>query len=228
MFADAGLEDASDGVAFGIAFNTGQCCGSGSRLIIARSIADRFGTIMAQKLARVRVGDPLDAATQVGAIPTEAQYATISGYLEQGKAAGAKVATGGGAIDRGAGQYVAPTLLIGVTPDMAVARDEILGPVLVSMRFDTLDEAEALASDTSYGLAASVRSKNIDTALTAIRRIKAGRCWVNAMMAGAPEMPLGGFKQSGWGRKAGMYGVEDCTQVKSVPIAFGKPEHWVA
>ena len=228
VFADADLEDAADAVAFGIAFNTGQCCVSGSRLIVERSVAARFETMVAEKLSRVRVGDPLDEATQVGAVTTEAQNAVILGYLARGKAEGARVLTGGAALDRGAGQYIAPTLLVDVTPDMAVARDEIFGPVLVSMRFDTLDEAVALANDTSYGLAASVWSKNIDTALQATRRIRAGRCWVNTMMAGGPEMPLGGFKQSGWGREAGMHGALEYTQVKSVHIAFGKREPWVA
>jgi acyl-CoA reductase-like NAD-dependent aldehyde dehydrogenase len=110
---------------------------------------------------------------------------------------------------------------------MSIARDEIFGPVLSSFRFDTVDEAIHLANDTVYGLAASVWSKNIDTALTVTRRVRAGRFWVNCMMAGGPEMPLGGFKQSGWGREAGVYGVEEYTQVKSVHIETGKRNHWI-
>jgi acyl-CoA reductase-like NAD-dependent aldehyde dehydrogenase len=226
--ADADLEDAADGAAFGISFNTGQCCVSSSRLIVDARVADEFEALVAAKMARVRVGDPLDETTQVGAITTEAQNATILDYIERGQAEGAKLMTGGAALDFGRGRYIAPTLFSGVTQEMAVGRDEIFGPVLSSFRFGTLEEAIALANDTVYGLAASIWSKDIDKALTLARRIRAGRTWVNTIMAGGPEMPIGGFKQSGWGREAGMLGVEEYTQVKSVHIATGKRLPWVA
>lgn len=227
VFADADLEDAADAAAFGISFNTGQCCVSSSRLIVERSVAARFEALLAAKMAKIRVGDPLDPATQVGAITTAAQNDVILGYIAKGQAEGAKLVTGGTAKDIGRGQYIQPTLFSGVTPAMSIARDEIFGPVLCSMPFDTVEEAIALANDTVYGLAASVWSKNIDTALTVTRRVRAGRFWVNCMMAGGPEMPLGGFKQSGWGREAGTYGVEEYTQVKSVHIETGKRAHWI-
>ncbi len=228
VFADSDLEDAADGAAFGISFNTGQCCVSSSRLIVERSVAREFETLLAEKMKKIRVGDPLDEATQVGAITTEAQNATILDYIAKGKAAGAELLVGGEAIDLGRGQYIAPTLFSGVSRDMAIARDEIFGPVLCSMHFDTVEEAIQLANDTVYGLAASVWTKNIDKALTVSRRVRAGRFWVNTIMAGGPEMPLGGFKQSGWGREAGMYGVEEYTQVKSVHVEIGKRTHWIA
>ncbi|MBC2837328.1 aldehyde dehydrogenase family protein [Paragemmobacter straminiformis] len=227
VFADADLEDAADGAAFGISFNTGQCCVSSSRLIVDRRVAAEFEAILAAKMKRIVVGDPLDEATQVGAITTDAQNQTILSYIDKGKAEGAKVLTGGAAIELGRGSYIAPTLFSGVTPDMAIARDEIFGPVLSSFTFNTTDEAIRLANDTVYGLAASVWSKNIDTALTVSRRVRAGRFWVNCIMAGGPEMPLGGFKQSGWGREAGVYGVEEYTQVKSVHVEIGKRSHWI-
>jgi acyl-CoA reductase-like NAD-dependent aldehyde dehydrogenase len=228
VFADADLEDAADGAAFGISFNTGQCCVSSSRLIVERSVAAEFETLLVEKMKKIRVGDPLDERTQVGAITTEAQNATILDYIAKGKAAGATLLTGGEAIDLGRGQYIAPTLFSGVSRDMAIARDEIFGPVLCSMHFDTVEEAIQLANDTVYGLAASVWTKNIDKALTVSRRVRAGRFWVNTIMAGGPEMPLGGFKQSGWGREAGLYGVEEYTQVKSVHVEIGKRTHWIA
>ena len=228
VFADSDLEDAADGAAFGISFNTGQCCVSSSRLIVERSVAAEFERLLVEKMKKIRVGDPLDERTQVGAITTEAQNATILDYIAQGKAAGAMLLTGGEAIDLGRGQYIAPTLFSGVSRDMAIARDEIFGPVLCSMHFDTVEEAILLANDTVYGLAASVWTKNIDKALTVSRRVRAGRFWVNTIMAGGPEMPLGGFKQSGWGREAGMYGVEEYTQVKSVHVEIGKRSHWIA
>jgi acyl-CoA reductase-like NAD-dependent aldehyde dehydrogenase len=227
VFADADLEDAADAAAFGVSFNTGQCCVSSSRLIVDRRVQAEFEAILTEKMKRIVVGDPLDEATQVGAITTDAQNETILSYIAKGKAEGAKVLTGGAAIDLGRGSYIAPTLFSGVTPDMAIARDEIFGPVLASFGFDTLEQAIHLANDTVYGLAASVWSKNIDTALTVSRRVRAGRFWVNCIMAGGPEMPLGGFKQSGWGREAGVYGVEEYTQVKSVHVEIGKRNHWI-
>ncbi|AUC56819.1 sorbosone dehydrogenase (plasmid) [Sagittula sp. P11] len=222
VFADADLDDAADGVAFGIAFNTGQCCVSGSRLIVERSVADAFAQKVRDKLARAVVGDPLDEATQIGAITTDAQNATILSYIEKGQAEGARLICGGTALDFGRGQYIAPTVFGDVTADMAIAREEIFGPVLTVMPFDTVEEAISMANDTDYGLAASVWTKNIDKALMVTRRVQAGRFWVNTTLAGGPELPLGGFKQSGWGREAGMYGVEEYTQVKSVHVEIGK------
>ena len=227
VFADADLEDAADGVAFGIAFNTGQCCVSGSRLIVERSVAERFAGMVRDKLAKARVGDPLDEATQIGAITTGAQNATIMAYIEKGKAEGARLISGGEQLDLGRGQYIAPTIFGDVTKDMAIAREEIFGPVLTIMPFDTVEKAISIANDTEYGLAASVWTKDIDKALMVTRRVQAGRFWVNTTLAGGPELPLGGFKQSGWGREAGMYGVEEYTQMKSVHIGIGKRSHWI-
>ena len=228
VFEDANLEDAADAVAFGIGFNAGQCCVSSSRLIVARSIAEEFERLVAAKMQKIRVGDPLDRTTQVGAITTGAQNDTILSYIAKGQAAGAALRTGGTALDLGQGQFIAPTLLGAVTPDMAVAQDEIFGPVLVSMPFDTVAQAIALANDTCYGLAASVWSSNINTALTAARSIRAGRFWVNCIMAGGAESPMGGFKQSGWGREGGMMGVEEYTQVKTVHIDTAGRGHWIS
>lgn len=225
VFADADLDDAADGVAFGIAFNSGQCCVSGSRLIVERSVADTFEKRLVSKLARIRIGDPLDPDTQVGAITTSAQNDTILRYIAIGQAEGARLVCGGHALET-KGQYIAPTVFADVTPEMTIARDEIFGPVLCILPFDTLDQAISLANDTIYGLAASVWTKNIDTALTVTRRVRAGRFWVNTTLAGGPELPIGGFKQSGWGREAGVAGVEEYTQIKSTHIAIGKRTHW--
>ncbi len=227
VFADADLEDAADGVAFGIAFNTGQCCVSGSRLIVERSVAEKFGRMVAEKLAKASVGDPLDEETEIGAITTDAQNSTIMGYIAKGAEEGATLLSGGRQLDMGRGQYIEPTVFTDVTPDMAIAREEIFGPVLTILPFDTVEQAIEMANDTEYGLAASVWSKNIDKALTVSRQVCAGRFWVNTTLAGGPEMPIGGFKQSGWGREAGMYGVEEYMQVKSVFIEIGKREHWI-
>lgn len=227
VFADADLEDAADGIVFGFCFNTGQCCVSGSRLIVERSVAEELTQLIKEKMAKVRVGDPLDESTMVGAITTEAQNETILSYIQKGVEEGAELICGDGALDLGKGRFIGPIVFGNVHADMSIFKDEIFGPVLTITVFDTLDEAIALANDTDYGLAASVWSKNIDTALQATRRIRAGRFWVNTTLAGGPELPLGGFKQSGWGREAGIYGVEEYTEIKSVHIELGKRNHWV-
>lgn len=227
VFADADLDDAADGVAFGIGFNAGQCCVSGSRLIVERSIAPEFEKKVADKFAKIKVGDPLDPQIQVGAITTNAQNDTIMSYIAKGSEEGAKLMYGGEQLDFGCGQFIAPTLFGNVTEDMAVATDEIFGPVLTSLSFDNVDEAIRMANNSVYGLAASVWSKNLDTALHVTRRVQAGRFWVNTTLAGGPELPIGGFKQSGWGREAGIYGVEEYTQIKSVHIEMGQRDHWL-
>lgn len=227
VFADADLEDAADGVVFGFAFNTGQCCVSGSRLIVERSVANEFEKLLIAKVEKMKVGDPLDETTQVGAITTNTQNATILKYINEGQKEGARLVCGGNAIDLGKGQYIEPTIFGDVTGEMAVAREEIFGPILSIMPFDTIEEAIAIANDTVYGLAASVWTKNIDKAITVTRQVQAGRFWVNTTLAGGPELPLGGFKQSGWGREAGKYGVEEYTQIKSVHVEIGRRSHWI-
>ncbi len=227
VFADADLNDAADGVAFGMCFNTGQCCVSGSRLLIERSAMPEFIEKLKAKLSKVIAGDPLDTNTQIGAITTPAQNATILSYIEQGQKSGARLEFGKGAIGNGPGQYIGPVVFSDVTPEMSIYTDEIFGPVLTITPFDSIDEAVTLANDTKYGLAASVWTKNVETALYVTRRVQAGRFWVNTTLAGGPELPLGGFKQSGWGREAGKYGVEEYTQIKSVHFETGKREHWI-
>lgn len=226
VFADADLDDAADGIAFGLCFNAGQCCVSGSRLIVEAGIAEAFKARVIDKLARVRLGDPLDPETQMGAIVSPQHYNKILGYIEQGRSEGAALDYGGEPVVLSGGEFIAPTVFSGVRPDMAIARDEIFGPVVSIFTFTTIEEAIALALDTQYGLAASVWSKNIDKALGVIRKMRAGRCWINTTIVGGPEQPMGGFRQSGIGRECGMQGVEEYMETKSIHIALGKREHW--
>lgn len=228
VFADSNLDDAADVVVFGASFNTGQCCVSSSRLIVERSVAAEFERRLVEKMARIRVGDPFDPQTQVGAITTRAQNTTILEYIEKGRAEGARVLCGGRALDLGQGQYLEPTIFTDVRPDMAIARDEIFGPVLCTFHFDTVAQAMELANDTVYGLAASVWTGSLNTALTVTRGVRAGRFWVNTIMSGGPETPLGGFGQSGWGREGGLYGVEEYTQIKTVHIDTAARTHWIS
>jgi betaine-aldehyde dehydrogenase len=228
VFADADLEDAADGVAFGLAFNAGQCCVSGSRLIVERSVAEEFEKLLIDKLSRIRIGDPLDPQTQIGAITTVAQNKAILGYIEAGRKEGANLATGGGALDLGTGRYIEPTLFTNVDRNMTIAKEEIFGPVLTMMTFDTMEEAITIANDVRYGLAASIWTKHVDKAVETARRVQAGRVWVNCTITGGPELPIGGFKESGWGRETGIYGVEEYTQIKSIHLELGKRSHWIS
>ena len=227
VFADANLDDAADGVAFGLCFNAGQCCVSGSRLIVEASVAKEFMDKLVDKLSRVKIGDPLDPDTQMGAIVTPQHYQKILGYIEKGKAEGASLYIGGTTISPSGGEFILPTVFSGVTDDMAIARDEIFGPVLSATTFETVEEAISIALDTEYGLAASVWSKNIDKALGVIRKMRAGRCLVNTTIIGGPEQPMGGFKRSGNGRECGMVGIEEYMETKSIHVALGDREHWV-
>lgn len=228
VFADADLEDAADGVAFGLCFNAGQCCVSGSRLIVEEGALEDFTAALREKFACIRVGDCFDPQTQMGAIVSADHCAKIQSYVDLGQSEGGTVLAGGSTLPVNAGgRFFAPTLLGGISNDMRVAREEIFGPVLSVMTFRTEEEALAIANDSPYGLAASVWSKNIDKALGTIRKVQGGRTWVNTTIAGGPGQPLGGYKQSGIGREAGLAGVEEYTEVKSIHVALGKRQHWV-
>ncbi|WP_371229230.1 aldehyde dehydrogenase family protein [Roseovarius sp. 2305UL8-3] len=228
IFADANLDDAVDGAAFGLCFNAGQCCVSGSRLIVEASVAEEFKARLIEKLSRVKIGDPLDPDTQMGAIVTPDHFNKIRSYIEKGQAEGASLDAGGKTVSPSGGEFIVPTVFSGVTPDMAIAREEIFGPVVSMLTFETVEEATALALDTEYGLAASVWSKNIDKALGVIRKMRAGRCWVNTTIVGGPEQPMGGFKRSGTGRECGMMGVEEYMETKSIHVALGDRAHWIS
>ena len=228
VFADADLEDAADGVVFGMCFNAGQCCVGGSRLLVEAGIAAEFERLVADKLKRVRVGDPLDPLTQVGAMVTPEHHGKVLGHIEQGRQAGARLVCGGDRVADLDGLFVQPTLFGDVRAEMTIAREEIFGPVLAIMPFATAEEAIALANDSLYGLAASIWTSDLGKAMATMRRVRAGRVWVNCTITGGPEMPIGGVKQSGWGREAGLYGVEEYTQVKSCHVELGKRQHWVS
>ena len=227
VFADADLEAAADGVVFGMCFNAGQCCVSGSRLVVEVSVADAFQSLVRDNISKVRVGDPLDETTQVGAIVDPGQHSKILGLIDAGREAGATLVCGGGELDSPAGRFVEPTVFADVAPDMTIARDEIFGPVLSILTFETEEEALRIANDTCYGLAGSIWTSNLNTALRTMRGLKAGRIWINCTITGGPELPVGGFKQSGIGRETGRYGVEEYTEIKSVHIQTGPRAMWV-
>ncbi|MEZ5772311.1 MAG: aldehyde dehydrogenase family protein [Defluviimonas denitrificans] len=224
IFPDADLDSAADAVTFGVYFNTGQCCNSSSRIIVHEDIADAFTARVVALSRQVAFGNPLNPDTQVGAIVTAAHQAKIDGYVRDAVAAGAEVCLGGGALTvPGLGaQFYQPTIVRGVTPDMAIAREEVFGPVLTVLTFRDAEEAIALTNDASYGLSAGVWSENVHTCLDFARRAAAGTVWTNTWMDGFPEIAFGGMKQSGQGREIGQYGFDEFLEVKSVVMRIGR------
>jgi betaine-aldehyde dehydrogenase len=224
IFPDADLESAADAVVFGVYFNVGQCCNSGSRIIVHEDIAEAFTAKVVALSRKVGFGDPLDPETQVGAIVTPEHGAKIDGYVAAARKAGAKVVLGGAALNvPGLGaQFYQPTVVTGVTPDMAIARDEVFGPVLTVLTFRTLEEALRLVNDADYGLSAGVWSENVHTCLAFARGAQAGTVWTNTWMDGFPEVTFGGVKQSGLGREIGRQGLEEFLETKSLVMRIGR------
>ena len=224
IFPDADVESAADAVTFGIYFNVGQCCNSSSRIIVHEDIAQPFVERVVALSREVAFGNPLNPDTQVGAIVTPEHGAKIDGYVRDAVAAGAEVRIGGAPMSvPGLGdQFYQPTVITGVTPDMAIAREEVFGPVLSVLTFRTLEEAIALANDAAYGLSAGVWSENVHTCLEFARRAEAGTVWTNTWMDGFPELAFGGVKQSGQGREIGRYGFEEFLEVKSLVMRIGR------
>ena len=230
VFADADLAAAADAVTFGTCFNAGECCNSGSRVIVQEEVAEALIARVLTLSHRVAFGDPLHPDTQVGAIISAAHQAKIDGHVQGAVAAGAQVRLGGAplAVPGLPGQFYPPTVLSGVTPDMAVARDEVFGPVLSVLTFRTTDEAVALANNATYGLSAAIWSANVHTCLDVARRLQAGTVWTNTFMDGFPELCFGGMKQSGQGRELGRYGLDEFMEIKSVVMRIGQSRaNWV-
>lgn len=221
VFPDADLDAFIDAAVFGAYFNAGECCNAGSRLILHKDIADDVVSRIAALSKKVKLGDPLDPQTQVGAIISPQHLQKISTYISGASQAGATVVSGGGIVDFGAGHFMELTLLSDVTADMAVAREEVFGPVLSVLTFETAEEAIHIANSIDYGLSASVWSRDFDTCLTVGRKVRAGTIWMNTFMDGAPELPFGGYRQSGQGRELGRHAVEDFTETKTLNMHIG-------
>lgn len=225
VFADADLTAAADGVAKGVLANTGQVCISGSRLIVEKKIADEMVERVSRLVRQTVVGDPLDETVQVGSLISEAHMQKVEAHVASGRQDGATVTTGGERLGY-QGLYYAPTIFSGATPRMSIAREEIFGPVLTTLTFETPEEAISIANDTAYGLSASVWSENVGKAFQTIRGVRAGRCWINNVLDGAPELPIGGYKQSGNGRETGRLGFDEYSEFKTILMSIGAPARW--
>lgn len=220
VFADApDLRAAAVAAAAGIAFNQGEVCVAGSRLLVQRSIREPFIALLLEALQAWKPGHPLDPATKVGAVVDQRQLDNVLRYIEIGKEQGAQLLVGGRrTLQDTGGQYVEPTIFDGVTNAMTIAREEIFGPVLSLISFDTEEEALAIANDSIFGLAAAVWTANLSRAHRFARGLRAGSVWVNQYDGGDMTAPFGGFKQSGNGRDKSLHAFDKYTELKATWI----------
>ena len=226
VFDDANLDDAINGAISGIFAATGQTCIAGSRLLLQRGIHDAFVERMVGLAATARMGNPMDPATQVGPVTTPPQYDKILGYIDIARGEGAKLALGGARATRpecGTGRFVEPTIFTGVRNDMRIAQEEVFGPVLSVIPFDTEDDAVTIANDSRFGLGAGVWTCDMGRAIRMAERVQSGTVWVNTYRAGSFMSPFGGFKDSGLGRENGQEAVDAYLQTKSVWLNVGAP-----
>ena len=219
VFADADLESASNAVVAGIFAASGQSCVAGSRLLVERSIHDRLVAVLVEKARAIRIGAPGETATEMGPLATRRQLDHIRRVIAASLQAGARLATGGRAPPgMESGYYYEPTILLCNDNDLACAREELFGPVLSVIGFDSEADAIAKANDTPYGLAAGVFTRDLTRAHRMIRNLRAGIVWVNTYRAVSPIAPFGGFGRSGYGREGGQASIRDYLRSKTVWI----------
>jgi aldehyde dehydrogenase (NAD+) len=220
IFADADLDAAVQGAFHAIYFHGGQCCTAGSRLFVEDKIHHEFVERLAEKSKERKLGDPLDPTTEQGPQVSQEQMDKILGYVALGQKQGATLLTGGQRVgDKGF--FVEPTVFDNVKDDMAIAKDEIFGPVVSVLPFKSMDEVLPRANNTSYGLAAAIWTKNIDKAHLFAKNVKAGTVWVNCYHVVDTTTPFGGFKMSGQGRENGEAALEHYTEMKTVTVKLG-------
>jgi len=222
VFADCpDLEAAAQAAAWGVFYNQGEVCTAASRLLVEESIRSAFVARVVEIARAMVVGDPLDPATQFGAMVSERQMNTALNYIATADSQGARRLLGGERVRQDSGGfYVEPTIFDQVAPDSTLAREEVFGPVLGVMGFNGEDEALRLANDTVYGLAAGLWTADISRALRGARKLKAGLVWINGWDACDITMPFGGFKQSGFGRDRSLHALHKYADLKSVSVTL--------
>lgn len=221
VFSDFDIDVAVDYALFAIYCNAGQVCSAGSRMIVESSIYDKFVKKMIERSKKIQVGPGFDPDTEMGPLVSEQQLKRVLEYIEIGKKEGAKLEVGGDVPSGekyGQGYYVNPAIFTQVKPDMRIVQEEIFGPVVVVEKFDGEEQAIELANGTNFGLAGAVFTNDITRAYRVVKAIRAGITWINGYHSTFNECPWGGYKQSGWGRELGSYGLEAYTEVKQVNV----------
>jgi betaine-aldehyde dehydrogenase len=227
FFADADFEAAIDGALFGVFINQGEVCSAGSRILVQKPLYSKFVEAMSAKAKTIRLGPPLDRETKMGPLISREQFDRVRSYQELGKQE-AKLAAGGGRASSFAkGFYVEPTIFYDVDNSARIAQEEIFGPVAAVIPFETEADAIRIANATPYGLAAAVWSRDIFKAFRVVKALRAGIVWVNHMQPTYVEAPWGGYKQSGFGRELGPWGIEEYLETKQVHINLNEqPIGW--
>lgn len=230
VFSDSDVDTAVDYALFAIYCNAGQVCSAGSRMLVEESIYPTFVKKMAERARKIKVGAGMDSETEMGPLVSEPQMKRVLDYIEIGKKEGAKLEIGGNQLtgkEFETGYYIEPTIFTNCKNDMRIVQEEIFGPVVTIQKFNTEEEAVELANSTAFGLAGGVFTSDVTRAHRVVKAIRAGITWVNGYHFTYNECPWGGYKQSGWGRELGTFGLEAYTEVKQVNINLDpQPINW--
>ena len=224
VFEDADLDRAADIAVMANFYSSGQVCTNGTRVFVPRMLQARFEAKVLERVKRIRLGDPLDDATNFGPLVSYAHMDSVLGHIEKGRSEGARLLIGGARVtdgDYAKGAYVAPTVFTDCRDDMTIVREEIFGPVMSILIYDSEEEVIRRANDTDYGLAAGVVTRDLNRAHRVIHKLEAGICWINTWGESPAEMPVGGYKQSGVGRENGLVTLGHYTRIKSVQLEMG-------
>ena len=223
VFADADLDAAVSGAILGNFYSSGQVCSNGTRVFVEQPVREAFLDRLKARLEGVIMGDPLDEAVNFGPLVSARQLQGVLGYIERAVGEGARLVTGGGRADR-PGWFVEPTVLAEVTDAMEIAREEVFGPVMAVLDFDTEDDVLARANATPFGLAAGVFTRDLSRGHRVARSFDAGTCWINTYNLTPAGMPFGGVKASGFGRENARAALDAYTRLKTVYVGMGPVE----
>ncbi|MDH1263047.1 betaine-aldehyde dehydrogenase [Pseudomonas sp. GD03944] len=224
VFEDADLDRAADIAVMANFYSSGQVCTNGTRVFVPRMLQARFESKVLERVKRIRLGDPLAETTNFGPLTSFAHMESVLGYIEKGRSEGARLLIGGERVtegDHANGAYVAPTVFTDCKDSMTIVREEIFGPVMSILIYDSEEEVIRRANDTTYGLAAGLVTRDLARAHRVIHQLEAGICWINTWGESPAEMPVGGYKQSGVGRENGLSTLEHYTRIKSVQVELG-------
>ncbi|GAB0119718.1 betaine-aldehyde dehydrogenase [Acidisoma sp. 7E03] len=223
VFEDADIESAIGGAMLGNFYSAGEVCSNGTRVFVHRAIKEKFLARLLERTAAIRLGDPMDPETQMGALISEAHLQKVLGFVARGQAEGAKLLCGGQRVTEGAlaqGNFVSPAIFDATGDDLTIVREEIFGPVMTILTFDDEEEVIARANETEFGLGAGVFTRDLARAHRVVAALEAGTCWINTYNITPIELPFGGYKQSGLGRENSRAALDHYTQIKSVYVAL--------